>query len=122
MVFRFFSRFKETGGPGCTKRFVESNDAWFVCAAKEMDNRLKGHVSSLESYIEIRRILSGLWPCFALIEFAGQIDLPDEVISHSVIMAIEEATIDFVAWSNVIFHSVIEVGTTDIVLTGYSLL
>ncbi|KAG1852781.1 isoprenoid synthase domain-containing protein [Suillus subalutaceus] len=108
MCKSFVSRFKETSGPGCAKRFIESNDVWFILAAKEMDNRLKGHVNNVESYIEMRRILSGLKPSFALIEFAGQIDLPDEVVSHPVIMALEEAAIDWVAWSNDIFSYNVE--------------
>ncbi|KAG1779584.1 isoprenoid synthase domain-containing protein [Suillus placidus] len=99
----FFGRFKETGGPGCTERFIHAMDLWFISAAKEVDNRAKGHVNDVESYIELRRDLSGCKSCFALIEFVGRIDLPDEVVSHPVIMALEEATNDFVSWSNDIF-------------------
>ncbi|KAG1884308.1 isoprenoid synthase domain-containing protein [Suillus subluteus] len=93
----FFSHFKQTGGPGCTTRFIHSMDLWFISVAKE---RAKGHVNNVESYIKLRHDLSGIKPCFALIEFASQIDLPDEVISHLVIMTLEKATNDFVAWSN----------------------
>lgn len=99
----FFSRFKETAGPGCTERFIQRMELWYTSAAKEMDSRAKGYVYDVESYIELRRDLSGCKPCFAFIEFACQIDLPDEVISHPVVMALEEATNDFVAWSNDIF-------------------
>ncbi|KAG2341925.1 terpenoid synthase [Suillus weaverae] len=99
----FFGRFRETGGPGCTERFIHAMDLWFISAAKEVDNRAKGHVNDVESYIELRRDLSGCKSCFALIEFVGRIDLPDEVVSHPVIMALEEATNDFVSWSNDIF-------------------
>ncbi|KAG2143756.1 isoprenoid synthase domain-containing protein [Suillus bovinus] len=99
----YFSRFKETGGPGCTRRFIHTMDLWFISAAKEVDNLAKGYIYDVESYIELRRDLSGCKACFAFIEFVSRIDLPDEVVSHPVIMALEEATNDFVSWSNDIF-------------------
>jgi hypothetical protein len=98
-------------------------DLWFISAAKEVDNRAKGYVNDVESYIELRRDLSGCKSCFALIEFASQIDLPDEVVSHPVIKALEEATNDFVSWSNVIPHSIVEVkALLTSLLIGYFLL
>ncbi|KAG2337543.1 terpenoid synthase [Suillus weaverae] len=103
MCKSFVGRLKETGGPGCTERFIHGMDLWFISAAKEADNRAKGHVNDVKSYIDLRRDLSGCKPYFALIEFVGRIDLPDEVVSHPVIMALEEATNDFVSWSNDIF-------------------
>ncbi|KAG2364302.1 isoprenoid synthase domain-containing protein [Suillus spraguei] len=73
---------------------------WFIFAAKEIDNLVKGHVDDVESYIELRRDLSGCKSCFALIKSANQIHLSEKVVSHPVIMALEEATNDFVSWSN----------------------
>ncbi|KAG1788436.1 isoprenoid synthase domain-containing protein [Suillus plorans] len=99
----FFSRFKETAGPGCTERFIHTMDLWFIAAAKEVENRTKGHINGVESYIELRRDLSSCKACFAVVEFVCQIDLPEEVVSHPVIMALEEATNDFVSWSNDIY-------------------
>ncbi|KAG2055258.1 terpenoid synthase [Suillus hirtellus] len=96
----FFSRFKETAGPGCTEHFIQRMELWYTFAAKEMDSRTKGYVYDIESYIKLRHDLSGCKPCFAFIEFTCQIDLPDEVISHLVVMALGEATNDFDAWSN----------------------
>jgi hypothetical protein len=100
-VLRYFNRFKQSGGPGCTERFIRTMDLFFIAVAKEVDDRAKGHISDFESYIAVRRDTSGCKPCFALIEYAARIDLPDEVLSHPVIMAMEEATNDLVTWSNV---------------------
>lgn len=91
----------QTGGPGCTERFIHTMDLFFIAVAKQADDRAKGHVPDLESYITMRRDTSGCKPCFALIEYAARIDLPDKVMSHPVIMAMEEATNDLVTWSNV---------------------
>ena len=76
-------------------------DLFFIAVAKQADDRAKGRIPDLESYITVRRDTSGCKPCFALIEYAARIDLPDEVMSHPVIMAMEESTNDLVTWSNV---------------------
>ncbi|KAG1868624.1 isoprenoid synthase domain-containing protein [Suillus subluteus] len=99
----FFSRFKETAGPGCTERFIHGNELFFAAVVKQVDDRAKGNMYDLESYIVQRRNVVGLKPCFALIEFVARIDLPDEVMSHPVIMALEDATNDHISWSNDIF-------------------
>lgn len=99
----FFTRFTETAGPGCTERFIHVLDLFFIAAAKEVNNRAKGHIHDLESYAAPRRDLTGSKSCFVLVEYAARIDLPDEVISHPVIMAMEDAANDYIAWSNDIF-------------------
>ena len=44
---------------------------------------------------------SGCKPCWALIEYAYNLDLPDEVMEHPTILALGEAANDLVTWSNV---------------------
>lgn len=58
---------------------------------------------NLTSYAAPRRDLTGSKYCFVLVEYAARIDLPDEVVSHPVIMAMEDAANDYIAWSNDIF-------------------
>jgi hypothetical protein len=106
MSFRFTSRFMETAGPGCAERFIHAWDLFFIAVAKEVDNRAKGHIHNLESYTALRRDLSGSKSCFILVEYAARMDFPDEVVSHPVIMAMEDAANDYIAWSNVIPHFV----------------
>jgi hypothetical protein len=98
-------------------------DLFFIAVAKQADDRAKGYIPDLESYIAVRRDTSGCKPCFALIEYAAQIDLPDEVMSHPVIMAMEEATNDLVTWSNVKHTPSSSTGALlTSLLTGYFLL
>ncbi|KAG1852782.1 isoprenoid synthase domain-containing protein [Suillus subalutaceus] len=103
MCKSFFSRFKETAGPGSTERFIYTSELFFAAVARQMDNRAKGHMYNLESYIAFRRDQSGTKISFTLSEFAARIDLPDDVVSHPVIKALEDATSDYVSWSNDIF-------------------
>jgi len=90
-------------------------DLFFIGLSKQADDRIKGVTNDLETYITLRRDSGGSKFCFTLIEYTARIDLPDEVILHPVIKAMEEAANDVASWSNVISHSVVEHwGTADI--------
>jgi Terpene synthase family 2, C-terminal metal binding len=89
------------GGPGCTERFIHTMDLFFKAVAQQSADRAQGWIPDLESYVPLRRDTSGCKPCFALIEYAAGIDLPDYVVEHPTIRALEEATNDLVTWSNV---------------------
>ncbi|KAG2120307.1 isoprenoid synthase domain-containing protein [Suillus cothurnatus] len=96
----FFSRFTETAGPGCTERFIHAFDLMLIAVTKEVDNRAKGLIPDLKSYTVLRRDVSSCKACFALFEYTAQINLPDEVASHPVIMAMEDAANDYASWCN----------------------
>ncbi|KAG1837270.1 isoprenoid synthase domain-containing protein [Suillus subalutaceus] len=100
MCKSFGSRFRETAGPGCTKRFIHRIELYFAAVAKQVDDRAKGNMYDLQSFIALRRDLCGLKPSFTLIEFVARIDLPDEVMSHPAIVALEYAANDHVCWAN----------------------
>ncbi len=44
---------------------------------------------------------SGCKPCWALIEYAYNLDIPDEVMDHPILRNLGEAANDLVTWSNV---------------------
>ncbi|KAI8980145.1 terpenoid synthase [Trametes punicea] len=109
----FFARYLRTAGPKCTRRFIDTMYLFFRAVAQQAQDRARGDISSLEEYIALRWDTSGCKPCFALIEYAAGIDLPDEVISHPMIRALEEATNSFVTWSNDIFSYNVEQARRD---------
>ena len=80
-------------------------ELFFKAVAQQSADRASGSIPDLESYVHMRRDTSGCKPCFALIEYAAGIDLPDQIIDHPTIRALEEATNDLVTWSNVCFLS-----------------
>ncbi|TBU50447.1 terpenoid synthase [Dichomitus squalens] len=104
----FSGRFRRTAGPGCTRRFIETMDLFFRAVAQQARDRARGDVPSLEEYIALRMDTSGCKPCFALIEYAAGIDLPDEVMAHPAIRALEEAANSHISWSNDIFSYDVE--------------
>ncbi|KAG2066193.1 terpenoid synthase [Suillus decipiens] len=93
----------QTAGPGCTERFIRGSELFFAAVAKQVDDRTKGNKYDLESYIALRRHLVALKICDPLIEFVARINLPDEVVSHPVIKALEDAVNDHASWSNDIY-------------------
>ncbi|KAG2052387.1 terpenoid synthase [Suillus hirtellus] len=101
-----FSHIKETAGPGCTKWFIHALDLFFIAAAKEAENRSKGLIHDLGSYTAPRRDLTRCRSCFVFIKYTAQIDLPDEVVLHPVIMAMEDAANNHVAFSNQSQHDI----------------
>ncbi|TFK33445.1 isoprenoid synthase domain-containing protein [Crucibulum laeve] len=113
MTKSFFGRLVQTSGPGCRDRFIHSMDLFFKAVAQQASDRAHGVTPDLESYITIRRDTSGCKPCFQLIEFAGGIDLPQEVVDHPIIQSLEEATNDLVTWSNDIFSFNVEQSRQD---------
>ena len=58
----------------------------------------------MESYITMRRDTSGCKPCWALIEYANDLDIPDYVMDHPTLRNLGEAANDLVTWSNVSFY------------------
>ena len=69
--------------------------------AQEASDRMNNHTPDLDSYIVCRRDNGACKACFQLIEYAGGFGLPEEVVQHPVLQSLEEATNDFVDWSNV---------------------
>ena len=60
-----------------------------------------GIVLDIETYIEMRRDTSGCKPVFNLVEYSLDLELPDNVIKHPVIVALNQGANDLVTWSNV---------------------
>ncbi|KAF9449584.1 terpenoid synthase [Macrolepiota fuliginosa MF-IS2] len=104
----FWSRCVKDCGPGAASRFKETMALFFESVNIQARARDQGDVPDLESYIDVRRDTSGCKPCWALIEYALDIDLPDYVVEHPVIEALNQYTNDLVTWSNDIFSYNVE--------------
>ncbi|KAF7327684.1 Terpene cyclase [Mycena kentingensis (nom. inval.)] len=104
----FWGRAIETYGPGWQGRFKETFEMFFEAVNVQAKWRDSDIVPDLETYIAIRRDTSGCKPCWALIEYGLDIDLPDFVAEDPVIMSLNESTNDLVTWSNDIFSYNVE--------------
>jgi alpha-muurolene/germacrene-A/gamma-muurolene synthase len=74
---------------------------YFQAVEEEAVFRAEGIIPDLQTYIDIRRDTSGCKPVFDLIEYSLGLELPDSVIDHPVIMALNQGANDLVTWSNV---------------------
>ncbi|EPQ52189.1 terpenoid synthase [Gloeophyllum trabeum ATCC 11539] len=108
MTRDYWRRFIQTGSKGSQERFIQTFDDFFHAVFQQAIDRKNGVVPDLESYITLRRDTSGCRPCFALIEYANNLHLPDEVMSHPIIRSLEDASNDLVTWSNDIFSYNVE--------------
>jgi hypothetical protein len=80
---------------------MSTMDLFFQAITIQAKDRRDGVIPDLDSYISVRRDTSGCKPCWALVEYANGLDIPDEVIEHPIVEALGEAANDLVAWSNV---------------------
>ncbi|EKM75335.1 hypothetical protein AGABI1DRAFT_46681 [Agaricus bisporus var. burnettii JB137-S8] len=104
----FWSRCVKDCGPGAQARFKETMGSFFEAVNIEAKARVNNKIPDLECYIDVRRDTSGCKPCWALIEYALDIDLPDFVAEDSVIRSLNQYTNDLVTWSNDIFSYNVE--------------
>ena len=74
---------------------------FFKAITIQARTRTSGIIPDLEDYIVLRRDTSACKPCWALVEYANGLDLPDEVMEHPIIQSLDEAANDVIAWSNV---------------------
>lgn len=104
----YWKRLILTASPGAQQRFIETFDFFFQAVAQQALDRASGVIPDLESYIALRRDTSGCRPCWALIEYANNLDIPDEVMEHPLIRGLGDAANDLVTWSNDIFSYNVE--------------
>ncbi|KAI0929342.1 Alpha-muurolene synthase [Taiwanofungus camphoratus] len=104
----YWSRCIRDAKPGPQARFKEHMELFFDAVQKQTEDRDAGIIPDLESYIDMRRDTSGCKPSFDLIEYAMGIDLPDFVMDHPVIRALNQFANDLVTWSNDVFSYSVE--------------
>ncbi|KAF8205517.1 terpenoid synthase [Mycena galopus ATCC 62051] len=107
-IYSFWTRCIPDAGPGTQARFKETLAMFFEAVSIQAEMRDAGCIPDLESYIALRRDTSGCKPCWVLIEYGLDIDLPDFVAEDPVIMALNQSTNDLVTWSNDIFSYNVE--------------
>ncbi len=74
---------------------------YFQAIIKEKQDLVEGIVPTLESYFLNRRDLGACRTSFDLIEYAHNIDLPDCVVDHPILKALNDGANDAVYIMNV---------------------
>ena len=97
----YWARCMENCKPGPAHRFKETLEQFFESVNLQAQDRDANQIPDLESFIDIRRDTSGCKSTFDLIEYAYDLDVPQEVLEHPVLEALKQGSNDLVAWSNV---------------------
>ncbi|RPD61335.1 terpenoid synthase [Lentinus tigrinus ALCF2SS1-6] len=104
----FWRRLTATGSLNAQKRFIDTFELYFNAVTQQVKDKASNTIPDLESYINMRRDTSGCKPCWALIEYANNLDLPDWVMYHPIVAGLGDAANDLVTWSNDIFSFNVE--------------
>ncbi|KAI0306699.1 isoprenoid synthase domain-containing protein [Multifurca ochricompacta] len=104
----YWSRCIRDCAPAVQQRFKSSMQMFFQAVHQQALFRANGVIPDLETYIDMRRDTSGCKPVFDLIEYSLDLELPDVVVEHPVIMALNQGVNDLVTWSNDIFSYNVE--------------
>ena len=101
LLIRFRARFTRLAGPRCTARFFEHFRRYVEAMGREAERRDRDHVLDLESFIRERRDSSAISLSFSLIEYALDIDLPDQVFEDQNFTTAYLASVDMIFLANV---------------------
>jgi hypothetical protein len=101
LLCSFWKRLILTASVGPQRRFIETFDLFFQAVTQQAYDRKSHAIPDIESYVLLRRDTSGCKPCFALIEYANNLDIPDEVMKHPAMCGLNDAANDHISWSNV---------------------
>ena len=100
-IHSFWKRIQRTASIRVQRRFIETLAGFFHGVTQECRDRKSGSLPDLESYILLRRDTSGCKPSFVLIEYANNLDIPDDVLEDPILSDIIDAANDFISWANV---------------------
>ncbi|EJT99588.1 terpenoid synthase [Dacryopinax primogenitus] len=101
-------RICHTATPVVSKRFRDTFDTFFVAVTEEAVDRKKKVIRGVQDYIDRRRVNGAVRSCFALIEYANDFELPEEVFDHPTIRKLEDWANDLITWANDILSFPIE--------------
>ncbi|MFJ4978472.1 terpene cyclase [Streptomyces coeruleorubidus] len=91
---------RTSAGPAWRERFVQHVISGGLAARWEADNRARGTVPDVESYVENRRHTGAIYVCMDLIEVVERLDLPAPVYESEPFTRALRSACDVVCWTN----------------------
>ncbi len=85
------------------ERFMRGIQAYFDGTVWEVETRSERNTQNVATYTQMRRMTSGAFMPFDLIEAVEGFYLPDEVLAHPVMAQLISTAVDMLGWSNDIF-------------------
>ena len=91
-----YKRFQEKTSLGTQRRFTRAMQHYTAGVADHVQHFTADHIPSIEEMLQTRQLSVGVTPIFHFVEYAHNIELPDEVFEHPIIQALEGLGADFV--------------------------
>jgi hypothetical protein len=101
ICFSYWSRCIPNCGPAVQQRFKSHMEMYLQAVHQQSCDRVDGTIPDLETYKLFRLYSSGCKPMFDLIEYSLDMELPEEVVEHPIIIAQNQNANQLVAWANV---------------------
>ncbi|CAI6332731.1 unnamed protein product [Periconia digitata] len=95
-----YRRLREASSFGTQRRFARAMRHYTLGVADHVEHFTSNHTPSLEEMLQTRQLSVGVVPLYHLIEYAHDLQLPDEVFEDPVIQTLERLGADFVILSN----------------------
>ena len=96
---RFWKRAVKVLSPVSQTRFISSFSEYVYSVIDEASDRAEGHVRSIEDYMKLVQLTSGVYPSFAAAE-AG-LNIPNEVMEHPALKSLCSLALESLVLTNV---------------------
>jgi len=97
---QFKERFNRKASKRCQERLWSLSKGYLDAMADEAEYRRNGLVPDTESYMLIRREVSGVRLCYGMFEYVLGIELPDAVFEDPTFLTMYWAAVDMIGLSN----------------------
>ncbi|KIK52964.1 hypothetical protein GYMLUDRAFT_179557 [Collybiopsis luxurians FD-317 M1] len=93
-------RMQQTALPRVQQRFIDGVNLFFQAVNKQAQYRQAESIPDLDSYISERRDTGALKPCWALIEYANNLHIPDHILNSPIVREMEDIANDVICYTN----------------------
>ncbi|EIN07850.1 terpenoid synthase [Punctularia strigosozonata HHB-11173 SS5] len=100
---QFRGRFMRFARPSCRHRFMKHCEDYAQAVVREAEYRARRDILDVTSYTVLKRENTGVRVCFAMLEAALGLDLPDIVFANPVFISLYFCAVDMVCWSKDIY-------------------
>ena len=96
---RFWARGRAIATPEAEKHFLEAMEDYLEGVVRQSEDRDKLVMRTVDTYMEARRMDSGVRPCFSPCEL--HLSIPDETFYQPVVKELRDASTDMIVLDNV---------------------
>ncbi|KAF9256197.1 terpenoid synthase [Marasmius fiardii PR-910] len=98
--FSILNRVRATATPNSYERYVNAYLEWTQAQVEQSRNRSLDYLPTVEEFILLRRSTYGGNFCGAMVEWAGDFQIPPHAFEHPALTSMTNALIDLMAWTN----------------------